>query len=170
MCGVPIEELQEKLFLCMDDGVRCWDTQKGGYILSQEGGGLAWLHDKWVCVFVFSFVLSQLITCSHTGRRDSHAIAFTQTAQGYQELEAPPSILCKKDWQTKLNKTERNKTAWALCVRGRADRGRWRRPSFGGENVFFLSCYTHTHTHTHEWNYLHLILYNWSDIRLDWIV
>lgn len=70
----------------MQDSVgMLWKGRFFSGLISLEVGWLAWLC---FCVFFlcsfFSFLLSQLIPCSHTCRSGSHvnAIAFTQTTQG----------------------------------------------------------------------------------------
>lgn len=91
-------------------------------LVSLEGGEFALLHGKWVLVFIFSFVLHQLITCSHSGRDDSFTVALTLISLGYQEWDATGSILWNKKlkMKTKLTKLKRTKPLWP-SVRSETD-------------------------------------------------
>ena len=117
---VWIELLQHKLFFCTDKKVVLGYSGEEGFLRADQFRGrwvsLAPWQVSFLCLF-FSFVFRQLITCSHTRRSDSHATAFTETTRGTRSWNPSQYFLIqtlKKIKQTKLNKTERNKTMWAL--------------------------------------------------------
>lgn len=97
---------------CSNRGSFVW-TDKYGFggtpegkvfsgLISPEGGELAWLHNHGKCVFVlvFSFVLSQLITCGQTWRSDHNDLRGITYRQGYREKEAPDSFYGKMQKKT----------------------------------------------------------------------